>query len=105
MGNTSSLSDHERRQEEARKKFGVLIPPSFIVVDPSSDSTSTLPISCRTRLKSLAAPNVINDLWTMNQGRQLLETYMTPGATLGVPTATDGQILVQLSPNNTTENE
>ena len=99
MGNTSSLSDHERRQEEARKKFGVLIPPSFIVVDTSSDSTSTLPISCQTRLKSLKAPNVINDLWTMNQGRQLLETYMMPGATISVPTATQGQILVQLSPN------
>lgn len=102
MGNTSSQTEHERRQEEARKKFGVLIPPSFIVVDPSTDSTATLPISCQTRLKSLKAPNVLNDLWTMNQGRQLLETYMTPGATLSVPTATEGQILVAL---NTTEQD
>jgi len=99
MGNASSQTDQERRQEEARKKFGVLIPPSFIVVDTSSDSDATLPISCQTRLKSLTAPNVLNDLWTMNQGRQLLETYMTPGATLSVPTATQGQILVALNTN------
>lgn len=102
MGNSSSQTDYERRQEEARQKFGVLIPPSFIVVDPSSDSASSLPISCQTRLKSIAAPNVLNDLWTMNQGRQLLETYMTPGVTLSVPTATQGQILVALK---TTEND
>ncbi|CAJ1964560.1 unnamed protein product [Cylindrotheca closterium] len=102
MGNSSSQTANEKRQEEVRQKFGVLVPPSFIVVDPSSDPTASLPISCQTRLKSIAAPNVLNDLWTMNQGRQLLETYMTPGVTLSVPTATQGQILVAL---NTTEGD
>lgn len=92
MGNLASTSSPEQQKEEARRKYGVLIPPSFIAIDDSS----ALPISCQARLRKVTSPNVLNDLWTMNQGRQLLETYMTPGVTLNVPTATQGQILVSL---------
>eukprot|EP00980_Cylindrotheca_fusiformis_P017451 scaffold5439_cov132-Cylindrotheca_fusiformis.AAC.10 len=93
MGNTSSNPSPEKLEEEARQKYGVLIPPSFIVVD----DVSSMPISCQARLRKVTSPNVLNDLWTLNQGRQLLETYMSPGVTLNVPTATEGQILVSLN--------
>jgi hypothetical protein len=96
MGNSASTKSQEKQQEEARRKYGVLIPPSFIVID----DLSSLPISCQTRLRKVSSPNVLNDLWTMNQGRQLLGTYMTPGVTLNVPTATQGQILVSLNTTN-----
>jgi hypothetical protein len=91
MGNflsASTATQQEKEQESIRRQYGVLVPPSFID-SSSSSSASTLP-------SRLTSPNILEALWTMNQGRQLIETYMNPGVTLSVPTATQGQILVAL---------
>ena len=103
MGNSFSTKTGRNQEEEQRRKlekqFGVLIPPSFIAID-SSSSLSALPLSCQSRMRQTYRPDLLNELWVLNQGRQLLESYMNPGVTLSVPTATSGQILVSLNTTN-----
>jgi hypothetical protein len=90
MGNVFSGKKKELTPEEQQRRLqqehGVLIPPVFTVShgDGYFRDLSSMPTSTQTqRIATMNSPNLVDYLWRLNTGHNLLTEYMTPGLYLG----------------------
>ena len=95
MGNLFSNKKQQLSPEEEQRrlqmKYGVMVPPVFTVsredgyIMDSSGGVTTPPISTQqlhtiqTNANPSLQPSIVEYLWRMSAGNNLLTEYMTPG--------------------------
>mmetsp|Transcript_18102 Transcript_18102/g.31791 ORF Transcript_18102/g.31791 Transcript_18102/m.31791 type:complete len:490 (+) Transcript_18102:97-1566(+) len=94
----------EEKQRQLQEKYGVLIPPVFVVSrdDGYTSDSSGMPVSTQAQLRARTDPSIIEHLWMTSTGRSLLQEYMQPGIFFSVPTNGQGQIRMALNTREAT---
>jgi hypothetical protein len=80
-GKSKKLSAEEE-QQQMQQQYGVLIPPIFTVSQDDGYIASTndnVPISTQAQWYSASSPNLVDSLWRLTAGYNLLTEYMSPG--------------------------
>jgi hypothetical protein len=73
----------EKQQQQLEQQYGVLLPPIFTVSqDDGYVATTTydsMPISTQAQRSAYASPNLVDNIWRLTAGYNLLTEYMSPG--------------------------
>jgi hypothetical protein len=72
----------EEKQQQLQQQYGVLLPPIFTVSQDDGYVTITdenMPISTQAQRYAVASPNLVDKIWRLTAGYNLLTEYMSPG--------------------------
>lgn len=81
-GKTKKISSEEELQR-LQQHHGVLIPPIFTVPQDDgyavSSANNHMPISTQAQWHAVSSPNIVENIWRLTAGYNLLTEYMSPG--------------------------